>query len=468
MTMYRNSDSADGHTTTLRPGPRGKRKAWFGPRSRLAAVLAVVASASLFLAACATGGEQPVAEHPPKHLSGTVSLWHHWSDREATVWKHAVDRFEAEYPDVTVEIHSNQQDDKTARVLATGGDVDVLMVSANATLGSTCKAMTDLKPYMKRDSVSLSQFEKPFAQMTSYQGRRCALPTVADSHGLFYNKDLFAKAGYDHPPKTLSQLKKMTLKLTTYHQDGSIKTLGFDPLIGSGAVTPVTLSSATGARFLKDGQPATNSKSWRKLLRWQKSLVDKIGYKKLKEFTAGLGDQYSANNPFQKGKVAMAVDGEYRVAFIEDQASKLHYGTAPFPVLPGTKARYGSSAMAGPSIGIRSGSKHQELAWALVKFLTTDTHTAVDVANGLRNIPALKAAASSDRLETSKQYGTFIQVARNEHSRAVPPTSIGSTLTDALGDYWETYQAGSGHGLSGGLDHVTENIEKRMRLREAK
>lgn len=451
------------HDTLRRTG-----SAFKGRRPRALIVLAIVMAASLVVASCATGEDQPVADQKPMHLSGTVSLWHHWSDREAKVWQHAIDGFEAKHPDVTVKVHSNQQDDKTARVLATGGDVDVLLVNAGDTLGTTCKAMTDLDPYMKRDSVSLSQFQKPFADMTGYKGRRCGLPTVADTHGLFYNTKLLKRAGYHHPPKTLAELKKMALKLTTYHRDGSIKTLGFDPLIGTAAVTPVTLSSATDAQFMKSNRAATDSKSWRRLMRWQKSLVDKIGYQKLKKFTAGLGDQYSANNPFQKEKVAMAVDGEYRAAFIKNQAPKLHYDTAPFPVAAGSGAHYGASAIAGPALGIRSGSKHQELAWALVKYLSTNKSASVQVANGLRNVPALKKAARSKGLKSSRQYDTFIDVARNEHSRPVPPTAIGSTLTDTLGEYWENYQAGSGRGLSNGLNKTTHDINERLRLREAK
>ena len=39
-----------------------------------------------------------------------------------------------------------------------------------------------------------------------------------------------------------------------------------------------------------------------------------------------------AQNAFEKGKVAMNVDGEWRTAFIADEAPNLNYGTAPVPV----------------------------------------------------------------------------------------------------------------------------------------
>ena len=58
------------------------------------------------------------------------------------------------------------------------------------------------------------------------------MPVLADVYGLYYNKDLLAAAGYTEPPKTLAELTDMAVKLTTFNDDGSIKTLGFMPLLG--------------------------------------------------------------------------------------------------------------------------------------------------------------------------------------------------------------------------------------------
>ena len=51
--------------------------------------------------------------------------------------------------------------------------------------------------------------------------------------------------------------------------------------------------------------------------------MQKIGYAKLKAFKRAAGQEFSANNAFQKGKLAMNMDGEWRTAFIADQAPKL-------------------------------------------------------------------------------------------------------------------------------------------------
>ena len=49
---------------------------------------------------------------------------------------------------------------------------------------------------------------------------------------------------------------------------------------------------------------------------WQKDLTDWFGYDKLEKFRKSFGDEWSDENPFEKGRVAMAIDGEWRNAMI--------------------------------------------------------------------------------------------------------------------------------------------------------
>ena len=217
-------------------------------RKMLIAALALSATTALALAGCSGGSGGAVAAKAPDHLSGTVSLWHHYSDREAQVIQSVVNDFEKANPGVKVDVHSGQQDDKITQVVATGSAVDVMITNVNDTLGTLCKSMADLAPYMKRDGVSESDFQGLFASATAFQGRRCSLPTTSDINGLYYNKDMLSAAGYTQPPKTLDELEKMALKLTTYNADGSIKTLGFDPLMGFQENSSAALGAAPAAR----------------------------------------------------------------------------------------------------------------------------------------------------------------------------------------------------------------------------
>ena len=86
---------------------------------------------------------------------------------------------------------------------------------------------------------------------------------------------------------------------------------------------------------MPSGSTATSRTSrrpaWADLLTWDKNLIDWYGYDNLQRFQAGAGEEFSASNAFENGKLAMILDGEYRTAFIKDEHPELNYGTAPLP-----------------------------------------------------------------------------------------------------------------------------------------
>ncbi len=222
---------------------------------------------------------------------------------------------------------------------------------------------------------------------------------------------------------------------------------------------------AAGAEWLKpDGTSAiSSSPGWTELINWQKAYVDKIGWDKLNTFTSGLGQEFSADNAFQKGKVAMNMDGEYRTAFIADQAKNLNYGTAPFPTADDHTDLYGGGYMTGNIIGISKGSKNPELAWALLKYLTTDTGAVVKLANGLKNVPTTTDALNSPDLQVSDQYKTFLDVAANKNVSTTPASPLGAGYQQSFQDWWNKYQSEGGD-VQSGLKSVDKQINDALAL----
>ena len=135
-------------------------------------------------------------------------------------------------------------------------------------------------------------FPKTSQYYTQYKGKRCALPLLADVYGFYYNKKMFKAAGLTSPPKTMSQLTAYAKKLTKKNSDGSIKVAGYNPFLGFYAGNAPDLSAYAplfGAKYVDGGGKSVLSKdqAWSKMLKWQKSLVDWYGYKKLQKFNAG-------------------------------------------------------------------------------------------------------------------------------------------------------------------------------------
>lgn len=434
---------------------------------KLLAVTAIAAVAAITLAGCSGGGDQTVASKAPSHLSGTVSLWHFFTDREAKAVQSVVDDFTKANPDVKVDVHTGQDDQKLAKVIATGGNIDVAVSASTPSVGTYCSSgsFRDLGPYIKRDKVDMSQFTDVAKHYTSFEGKQCSLPMLADVYGLYYNTDLLSAAGYTQPPKTLGELESMALKLTTYNPDGSIKTLGFDPLMGFYENAAAHLAPAAGATWLKNGKSAiSSSPGWKELMTWQKGFVDKIGYDKLKAFTAGLGQEFAADNAFQTGQVAMDLDGEWRVAFLADQKPDLHYGTAPFPVADNHTDLYGGGYTSGTIAGIAKGSKQPEVAWALLKYMTTNTQAVVKLANGIKNVPTTQDALNSPDLQFPAQFKTFMTIAGSPHLATNPATVIGTAAPDAFAAYWNKWQSGTGGDLNAGLKKLDRDINNALSL----
>jgi len=441
---------------------RGRRRAF--------ALTAAAAGLALLATGCSSSGDTATApsSSAPAKLTGTVTFWHFFTDREAKAIQSAVDAFTAANPGVKVDVKSGQDDEKTIQAIAAGQPIDVVLSYSTDQIGKFCStgAWKDLTPYVERDKVDLNQIPSVVRDYTQFEGKRCSMPALSDSYGLYYNKKLLADAGYTAPPKTLSELTAMAEKITQRDGSGAIQVAGFVPSFGFYENAPAHFAPSFGATwFTSDGKSNIGTDpGWAAMMTWQKQLVDFYGYDKLQRFTAGLGQEFSADNAFEKGKVAMMIDGEYRNAFIKAEAPSLDYGTAPFPTADDKTNLYGGGYVTGNVIGIGRGSQNPEAAWALIKFLSTDTKTVVALSNGIKNVPTWTPALQSPDLVKDATYSPFLDIFANPNSSTTPTTASGKAYQDTLGTFVEKWQAGKVSDLQAGLTQVDQQINDQLAL----
>ncbi|WP_238005349.1 ABC transporter substrate-binding protein [Dactylosporangium sp. AC04546] len=428
--------------------------------------LTILAAVTLVLAACTPGTkEKPIAD-PGADVSGTVEFWHFFTDREAEAIDAVVADFQAAHPKIKVVVKSGQDDSKMTQAIGGGQGPDVGLSYSTDIVGQFCAsgAWLDLNQYIARDKVSMDAFPQTVKQYTEHKGKRCSMPVLADAYGLYYNKKLFAEAGIAGPPKTLEEFAEDAKKLTKRGPDGSIQTAGFLPLFGFYENTPSHLGPMVGAQWLKgDGSSAIGTDpGWPQLLKWQKELVDWFGYDKLEAFRASLGDEYSDANAFQKGQVAMAIDGEYRIAFAKDQAPDLQFGVAPMPV--STAERYGAGYVTGNVIGISRTARNPEAAWELIRYLTTDTKAIVKLSNSLKNIPSTKDALASPDLKMDAEFKTFVDIFNHPKTTTTPPSSAGPAYQETFQTFCDSWQSGGANDLNAGLAGVDKQVNSLLQL----
>ena len=375
--------------------------------------------------------------------------------------------FEKTHPDIHVKVVGGISDDKIVAAIRGGNAPDVAhSFDAGAYTGAYCSngAWIDLADYMKQDGLSDDVFPEVPRQYSQFEGTRCALPMLADVYGLYYNKDLLAKAGIDSPPQTVSQLMDDAKKLTERNPDGSLKVVGLDPFDGFYENVAAHWAPQWGVDWVDESGKSilAAQPGWADMLRWQKELIDWYGYDNLVRWQASAGDEFSAQNAFERGKLAMNLDGEWRVAFVQSEHPELNFGTAPLPVDDTQPDLYGSGYTSGSIIGIPKTSGHKDEAWQLLKYLATDTGALVKMTNGIRNVPTTTDALESPDVKPDEAFNIFLDIFGNPNTRTTPITLVGSANQDLVDAFVTKYQAGKVDDLEGGLADLDQQIDAQL------
>ncbi len=441
----------------------------------------LVAVGAVLIAAAGCGGGSSSSDSGPVSQDKTpvtLTLRHPWTGDEKKIFTQALDGFHAKYPWITVKLigwpDSDTFDQQVViKTINAGDPPDAFLSFGPDYVGQYCASglWQDMSSYMKRDNVSIDDFAPAAITYTNYGGKQCALPSLTDSFGLYYNKTLFANAGIAGPPKTMTELMADAKKLTVKNPDGTIKVAGFVPLQDWGQQGLSDLAKAWGGTYFdSDGKPhLSTDPAWTDAAEWQKQLVDWYGYDNITKFYAQYNDQeFSASNAFETGHVAMMFDGEWRTAFIGREHPELKYGTAPFPAADDHPDLYGSARVGGTIVGIPKGSPHPDQAWLLIKYLSTDPAYLVPMANAVGNVPTTKESADSPDLKLPDTFNTFIDVWNNPKSSFAPPlTPGGAGYAKLLTDFDKSWVAGNVSDLQAGLQKVDSQISDQLALGQA-
>jgi multiple sugar transport system substrate-binding protein len=237
--------------------------------------------------------------------------------------------------------------------------------------------------------------------------------------------------------------------------------VGFFPLLGFYENFVANFGHMFGAQWTNDAGHSTlgSHPAWSAMLRWQKDLVDWYGYEDLVRFGAEVGLEFSPDNAFQAGRLAMVIDGPWRVAMLASQAPHIDYGTAPVPVDGERRELYGSGYVNGSIIGIPVEADHKAESWKLVKYLATDVGALVKLSNGLRNVPSTAASLASPDLTPDGHFAVFLEVAAHPLSSTTPSTARGMQYQTIFATFLDEWQSGAASDLLAGLRAVDRQID---------
>ncbi|WP_197677090.1 ABC transporter substrate-binding protein [Friedmanniella luteola] len=333
------------------------------PRWKIGALLSAVA---MMAAACSggggggdTGGEGGSDAAP----TGTITVWAR--DSQQVFMSKLVDLYNKNHAvqaKVTViPAASFVQKLGTAASSGSGPDVasiDLVYAPYFASAGALedITELSDALPY--KDALSPSH-----RALSTWEGATYALPFTAEASALYYNKDLFEKAGLDpeKPPTTYAEIREAAQKIRALGKDY----YGFTFAGACGGCNVFELTPhvwASGGDVLSaDGKTASlDSPQMTAALQLYRDMWTDGSIP-----SAAKNDAGTQQVPlFTSGKLGMTPLGAFAIPTIEQ--AKINFGVTP---LPGQDGGTGSFA-GGDVISVMTGTKNQAGAQDFVRWAT--------------------------------------------------------------------------------------------------
>jgi multiple sugar transport system substrate-binding protein len=347
-------------------------------RIKTISVLAAVAALALGTVACggssgssSSGGASTQGSGP---ATGTITIWAR--DAQKTFMGQLVDAYNKSHKaqaKLSI-IPSAQFVQKFGTAAASGSapdvaSIDLVFLPYFASQGAL-EDITDLAdslPY--KNSLSPSH-----RRLATYESKTYALPFTAEASVLYYNKDLFKKAGIAKPPTNYAEILADAKKIRALGGD----TYGF---AFAGACGGCNIFELTPHIWASGGDVL--SADGKKAMLDTPQVTDALQFYR-DMYTAGVmppsvkTDSGTSQAPtFSSGKLGMTPLGAFAVSTFK--ASKVHFGVTP---LPGKDGGTGSFA-GGDEIAIPAGAKNKAAAQEFVKWATSEAAQTVLAKQGI-------------------------------------------------------------------------------------
>jgi multiple sugar transport system substrate-binding protein len=292
---------------------------------RLGAIVATATVATLTLASCGFGGGSSSSSGDAKTLNLMVASY---SDGTKGEWQQIIKDFEAKNTDIKVNLDVQSWtaiNDVIKTKIQAGKQPDILNIDSFAGFAS------DKLLYPAKDIVSaktLDDFQPSFVKNASIDGTQWGLPFIASARALFYNKDIFQKAGITAPPTTWADLEADAAKIKAAGSIGYGMPLGSEE---AQAETAIWFYGAGGG--YGDSKKLTIDSPENTVGATEMQKLINAG---VTEPNAGSTDRTPLLNVFIQGKIGMQVGLPPTVGQIKDKNAGLNYGIAPIPTKDGS------------------------------------------------------------------------------------------------------------------------------------
>ncbi|HYE57169.1 MAG TPA: extracellular solute-binding protein [Rhodothermales bacterium] len=307
-------------------------------------------------------------------------------------------------------------------------DPDLVMANENVIAPLAKLGLMDRAPSYIVERVQTNSLNEMARQAPYVDGVCYGIATDAAWQVLFYNKDHFREVGLDpeRPPQTWDELIQYADKLTVRDRAGnviragfSLRKTGFKP--GTAEKWYTFLLSAGGRPYDEAGTRAMfNSEEGRRALDLYRTILDR----KIDAVTHE-GDQPG----FGQGTVSMFYREVHVIRWLRETHPEMDFGVAPLPRGPLSISSGGAYTMS-----VSKRSKHRDVAWRFIEFLTSDEAYSRYVGIG-GVLPMIKSVAESPVV----QQDTLLQVFLKQPVASVGHFPHVQRAAEVTGAYFERF-----------------------------
>ena len=343
---------------------------------RIISVILVLLAASgiLFAGGGQSGGSSSGS-------SSTVAF-HYWADEQRTGFENIVNIFKQKNPNINVELTLIPGRDpyyvrlQASLPVGTGPDI----MTHNSNIADFLDYLYVLDDFLPGSGIDLSKFPKSIVDFYTFNGKLYAIPKDFDTIAVFYNKELFDRAGVPYPKAgwNWDDLSQTARRLT----QGNVMGFGMDvndAQVGWGNFTrqqrggPVH-NPSVGVN-VNDSTMIEALEFLRKLMFVDRVMVD-----------GNTIAETNASDLFMSERVAMITHGSWKVGpFYEAMGDKL--GVVEMPA-----GRNLGCQINGLGFALSKSTRSFDASFELLKFLATLEGQA---ATAQVVIPAYEGAANS-------------------------------------------------------------------------
>lgn len=298
--------------------------------------------------------------------------------------------FEAENPDVTIEwvdLASQDYNIKASTMLSGGDTTDLYCVKELSDMQNWAKEglIVPMNDRIEAEGYDMTKYAGMDACYVSMaDGKQYALPFRADYWVMFYNKDLFDKAGVAYPTNDWTWDEYAAIAREVAQKTGAYGT-HYHTWLSAVA----NWSVCDGVNTLADGDYDDLAYFYELC----QALEDEgvcMTYDELK----ASGMHYSG--AFAQGNVAMMPMGYWYVStligYIKDGTASMNWGIAAVPHQEGVAA--GSSFGSPTGIAISAASQNQDAAWKFASWMCSEAGAKAIAETGTRPAYVSEAVAA--------------------------------------------------------------------------